>query len=576
MPYSRDWRIPRMTGVRGAVATVLLATLAGAPAVLLAQSDEPAIVMRALDLETNGKYRDAAALFRQSLRETPTPGAILGLERVYAELGTSDSLLAPLDTLIARRPREAVYRTVQLRTLHILRRDAPLRDAFERWVREVPRDAAPYREYARLLLQSGRSTSADSVVQRGRAALGGGRELENETAQLLSAQGRWVASAAAWRRALGPAPHLAGSAAYALSATARASRDSVRAVLLAAPMEVGARHALAELELSWGRPDAAWSALESLPGDSATASLWEEFGDRASAEGQLGLARSAFVAAARVAPTRDRTLRAALAALKAGASAEALAIMPAFTGDSATDARDLLALRVQALSAAGRARDAELLVARYDRFLTPGVRASLARVVASAWVRLGDLARARGALQASGAEGDSSEAAGWIALYEGRLKDARILLKGARDQDADLALALGIVARTRSENAPEMGAAFLALARGDTVGAASRFETAAATQPEAASALLLGAARLQASSRRAAEAIRLWQRLVSDFADSPEAAEAELEWGRALRRSGDRGAAQAHLEHLILTAPGSALVPQARRELDLVKGIVPP
>ena len=352
-------------------------------------------------------------------------------------------------------------------------------------------------------------------------------------------------------------------------------RDSVRAVLVAAPVELGARHALAELELSWGRPDAAWMALESLPADSATAALWDEFGDRASAEEQFGLARAALVAAARVSPTRERARRAAAAALKAGASADALALLPAFGGDSARDARELLSLRVQALSAAGRAGDAEGLVSRYDRYLAPGARAALARTIATGWVRLGDLARARAALQASGAEGDSSEAAGWIALYEGRLKDARILLKAAREQDADLVLALGILSRTRSESAPELGAAFLALARGDTLGAASRFEAAGARLPEAASALLLGAARLHASAKRGTDAIRLWQRLVTDFGDSPEAAEAELEWARALRRAGDRAGAQAHLEHLILGAPGSALVPQARRELELIKGSVP-
>ena len=43
-----------------------------------------------------------------------------------------------------------------------------------------------------------------------------------------------------------------------------------------------------------------------------------------------------------------------------------------------------------------------------------------------------------------------------------------------------------------------------------------------------------------------------------------------------IRRSGDTSGAIAHLEHLILNAPESALLPQARRELDLVRGTVPP
>ena len=57
---------------------------------------------------------------------------------------------------------------------------------------------------------------------------------------------------------------------------------------------------------------------------------------------------------------------------------------------------------------------------------------------------------------------------------------------------------------------------------------------------------------------------------------APEAAEADLEWARVLRRRGDTAGAIARLEHLILTYPQSALVPQARRELELPRGSVPP
>ena len=58
--------------------------------------------------------------------------------------------------------------------------------------------------------------------------------------------------------------------------------------------------------------------------------------------------------------------------------------------------------------------------------------------------------------------------------------------------------------------------------------------------------------------------------------DAPEAPEAELEWARALRHDGQTKAAIEHLEHLILTYPQSALLPQARRELELSRnGIAP-
>lgn len=558
-------------------ALALLSLLSLSPRAVLAQEDEPPTVTRALDLENAGRYREAAQLFRAALRTSPTAGALLGLERTYAELGMSDSLLAPLDSLIARRPREALFRSVQLRTLQMLRREDLLRAAFERWVREVPRDPSPFREYARLLLQLGRSAAADSIVQRGRLALGGARDLEYETAQLRAAQGQWLASAQAWRRALAEAPHLAGAAAYALAPTAAAARDSVRAVFLALPVEHGPRSALAELELAWGRPREAWEALRALPADTTSAREWADFGQRAMAEERFAVARDALGAALRVRRTSALALAAAGAALRAGSPADVLTLAPLsdVDADPARIARDYVPLHVDALAALGRGADAEAVIARYDRYLAPGQRVRLARSVASAWVRAGDIPRARDALRAAGDDADSSDAAGWLALYEGRLSTARALLKGARDPGPELALALGIVARTRADSAPALGAAFLALARGDSAAAASRFVEAADRHPEAASALVAAGARLRAARGDDAGAIALWERVVSRYADGPEAAESELEWARALRRRGDTAAAAAHLEHLILTAPQSALLPQARRELDLARKAVP-
>jgi tetratricopeptide (TPR) repeat protein len=547
----------------------------GAPAVARAQEEPPAVA-RALDLESAGKYREAAVLFRAALRAAPTPGALLGLERSYAELGASDSLLAPLDTLIALYPREPLYRTVQLRTLHILRREHQLRTAFERWVHDAPRDPTPFREHARLLLQMGRAATADSVLQQGRFSLGGGRDLEFETAQLRAAQGLWEPSAIAWRRALADAPHLAGAAAYALAPTPAVTRESIRRLLLAPPIEPGARRAMADLELTWGRPNDAWNALRALPPDSSSATMWAEFGERALAEERYGAARDALIAAVRVRRSRELAMSAATAALRAGSPSEVFTIIPLaeLDGDPRT-VRDYLPLHVEALTALGRASEADALLARYDGVLAPGQRIRLARVLALGWVRAGDVARAREALRASGGETDSSDAAGWMALYEGRLADARTLLKGAREPGADLALALSIVARTHADTAPQLGSAFLALARGDTAGAARRFMDAAERHPESASAILLAAARLRAALHDEAGAVALWQRIVGAHGESPEAAESELEWARALRRRGDTAGAVAHLEHLILGVPQSALLPQARRELELARRAVP-
>lgn len=542
-----------------------------------AQGEESPQVMRALELESTGKYREAATLFRSALRATPTANALLGLERSYAEIGATDSLLPLLDTLIAARPRDPLYRTVQLRSYQLLHQDERLRGAFERWAREVPRDVTPYREYARILLQLNRPASADSIVARGRVLTGGSsRELQYETAQSRAAMGAWVPSAQAWRSALTDAPHLAGAAAFSLAPAPAAVRDSLRSALARPPAEPGPRRALAELELTWGRPQEGWDALRTIPADTTAATMWEAFGDRAYAEERWTIARDALSSALRVRRTAGLAQRAATAALKSGAPAEVFTLVPLaeMERDPASTARDVVPLHVNALIALGRPAEADALIARFDQWLAPGQRMRLASTLASAWMRAGDLPRARAALASAGAEADSSEAAGWLALYEGRLRSARQLLRSAREPGPELAFALGVLARTRSDSAPELGAAFLALARGDSAGAATRFVTSAAHHPEAAPALLLVSARLQGSQMEAA--IPLWQRVVAEFPASPEAVESELEWARALRRRGDAAGAITHLEHLILSAPQSALLPLARRELEMARGAVPP
>ncbi|MEO8337723.1 MAG: hypothetical protein ABI664_22285 [bacterium] len=563
---------------RGALVVMLLGVSLAIIAGTLGaqQQEERPEVMKALDLESAGKYREAAAAFRVIVRTSPTPSAVLGLERVYSELGMSDSLLAPLDTIIANFPRESIYRTVQMRTLQILRRDDRLRDAFDRWVRAVPRDAAPYREYARMLIQLGRPAAADSVVARGRLALGSLKDLEYENAQLRAAMGDWVASAQSWRRALVDASYLANASAYSLAPAPPAMRDVIRIALNVPPADPGSRRALAELELTWGRPDQAWEALRALRADTVAATMWDEFGERAYAEERWSIARDALVAAYRVRRTPQLAQRAASAALRAGSPQEVFALLPLadWEADPARIGREPLALHVGALVALGRAKDADALIARFDRQLVPAQRMRLAQMVATAWVRAGDLVKAREALTAAGPEADASEAAGWLALYEGRLGAARSMLKTSRAPSADLALAMAIVARTKGDSAPLMGAAFLAIARGDSARASGKFIEAAAAHPEVAPPLLLIAARLRAA--RAEDAIPIWQRIVTEHANTPEAVESELEWARILRQRGDVAGAVAHLEHLILGAPQSALLPQARRELELARGTVPP
>jgi tetratricopeptide (TPR) repeat protein len=565
-------------------ALVLVIGALGTPrAPLPAQaSSDTTSFYKALELETAGKYKEAAPLFRTALNTPSAVSALLGLERVYAELGWSDSLLAPLDTLIRRNPHETVYRSVQLRTLQSLGREDQLRAAIDRWVKDVPGDPSPYREYARLLLQRGLTSSADSVIRIARQTLGSTNDLQLEIAQLRAAMGLWEESAQAWRLALAASPYLEQAAIYALTPTPVGTRAAVRQVLSGPAVEVAARRALAGLEMGWGSPTDGWNALKDLPADSLSAAAWTDFATRAEGEERWPLARDALIAALRWRRTNELILRAANAAVRAGDPATALSLLPvdgprSMVTDSARAAQTIVPLQARALAMVGRPAAAERLVERFDRWFTPGTRTLLTRAVALGWVRSGDMVRARASLSSAGTEGDSSDAAGWLALYEGNLRTARVLLRTSTETTPELATALAIVARIHADSAPALGRAFLMLARNDSAGAATAFAEAADRQAssDATSILLSTAAQLRAALKDDAQAIVLWRRIIEQQGTTPEAPSAELEWARALRRHGDDAGAVARLEHLILTYPQSALVPQARRELDLARASIP-
>ncbi len=532
---------------------------------------------RALDLEGAGKHREAANLFRKALYGSSGVSALLGLERAYHELQWTDSLLPPLDTLIRSNPRESIFRSVQLRSLQTLGREADMRAAFERWVSDVPRDPMPYREYARLLLQRGLAQRADSILLRARTDLGGMGDLQLEIAQTRAAMGQWEESATAWRQALIAAPYLEQAAAYALTPAPVAIRDAIRARFFAAPVLVSARRALATLEGAWGSPANGWLALRDLPPDSASGAAWLDFAARAEAEERWTHAREALSNVMRWRPTPELALRAAVAALNSGDPGGALALAPLTSGgaDSARVARTLLPVHVRALAALGRPASAERLVESYERWMTPTTRAGLARSIAFGWVRIGDMTRARGALSVAGPDADSSDAAGWLALYAGDMRTARRLLRTGVDASPELALALGLISRVKGDSSPQLGQAFLLLARGDTARAATAMVETTEHVPEIASVLLYLAAQLRTAVRDEAQALPLWKRVVEQYASSAEAPAAELEWARALRRRGDTPEAARRLEHLILTYPQSALVPQARRDLELVRNNIP-
>jgi len=540
-----------------------------------AQGDDP--YARGEALEEKGQFAEAAAAYGEAVQRDPAAvPAILGLERVDAQLGRLEQFLPILERSIAAKPQLAPLREAQMRTIRTIGSREQLRAAFERWRHDAPGDATPAREYARILIADGDTRAADSVLKQAQKDLGTGRGFEYELAQLRAAMGLWDLAAQSWREAVEDNAYLDQAATFSLVAAPASSRDMVERVLEARPVTVAARRILSSLELMWGAPRDGWESLRILAPDSAAVVAWTDYAAKAEEVNAWLVARDALAAAQHAAPEPRALARAAYDALRGGDAAGSLSLaeLGERTLDSATAAATIVPVHLRALSQMGRVTDAAAVMSAYEHFLRPADRAPLERVLAWGWIRAGDVARAR-ALLARSDSGDS-DALGWIALYDGDLATARKSLRAEVETSPEALSALALLARTRADKAPEAGQAFLALARGDTLAAAQRFEKAASELGDAAPLLLATAARLYAAKQNEPQAIALWSSIVQKSSDAPEAPEAELEWARALRRGGQARASVEHLEHLILTYPQSALLPQARRELDLARHSIAP
>ncbi|MGH7671464.1 MAG: tetratricopeptide repeat protein, partial [Gemmatimonadales bacterium] len=174
---------------------------------------------------------------------------------------------------------------------------------------------------------------------------------------------------------------------------------------------------------------------------------------------------------------------------------------------------------------------------------------------------------------------------GWIALYRGALRGATDAFQTAGPYAGDRAAAtertamLALLQQIPDDTLPELGAALLTLARGDSgasVAALRRVAGRLAQGGGRSDVLLLAgqiAARLDAAHE--ATAAGLFEEILRGGEEGSAPAAADLEWARLLLRQGRAQDAVRRLEHLILTYPGSAFVPEARRELERARGAIP-
>jgi tetratricopeptide (TPR) repeat protein len=551
------------------------------------------------ELERAGRYADAATAYLTTLRGDPASlPALLGLERVLPPLSRLAELLPLVQRARALAPQSGALRGLELRVYAGLNEPDSLAAAARRWADAAPGSDAPYREWAAALASRRAFDDARRVLLLGRRAINGGEAtLAIELAELEQRVGNWEAAAREWGRAVTSGPDVLANASSHLSAAPAAERERIVRVLTAPGAAARTRRLGAELLLGWGRPLEGWALFEqTLAAPSLgteTAGALRRYADLAGAlatpDGHrvrgLALSRWADLVPS---PLAERARAEAVRALlEGGDRAAARLALERLAGDTlaAPDAQALAeAALLDVLIADGQLDVAERRLAAGARALGGEDRGALRLALARARIRRGELDRAAGAL------GDDSSVAaiaqrGWIALYRGELRGASDAFRAAGPYAGDRAAAtertaiLALLQQIPDDTLPELGAALLTLARGDSgasVAALRRVAGRLAQDGGRSDVLLLAgqiAARLDAAHE--ATAAGLFEEILRGGGEGSAPAAADLEWARLLLHQGRAQEAVRRLEHLILTYPGSAFVPEARRELERARGAIP-
>ena len=586
-------RLPRPSGSAGIVLALALTT-ASAPA--LGQA-----IGQGFDLERGGRYAEAAALYFGTLRSDPANlPALLGLERVLPGLRRLPELLPLVQRAREQVPESGAVRGLELRVYAGMNELDSLAAAARRWAEVAPRSEAPYREWALALADRREFDDARRVLLLGRRSLSGGEAtLAIELAELEQRAENWEGAAREWGHAVAVAADMLPNASSQLADTPAPQRARVVAALTSADAAPRTKRLAAELLLGWGQAAEGWRLFEQSLGTGTP-----------SAETATALRRYADLAGAVATPAGHRVRGLALSRWAdlvpspLAQRARAEAVRELLDGGDRVAARAALerlaadTLAPPDAKAMAEAGVLEVLIvdgqldAVERRLAGSGIlggedRAALRLKLARARVARGELDRAATLLRQ-----DSSVAAlaelGWIALYRGDLRGASDAFRAAGPYAGERAAAtertamLALVQQIPADTLPELGAALLTLARSDSAGAVTALRRVAGQLELGAgrSDVLLLAGQVAArmgggGGPQEAIASQLFDEIVRAGGPGAAPPAADLAWARLLVRQGRGAEAIQRLEHLILSYPGSAFVPEARRELERARGAVP-
>ena len=570
-------------------AAVLLGLTVLAPSALRGQ--DPAMA-RAFELERRGNYVAAADAYRGVLAARPADvAALLGLERALLPAGRSEDILPQVRAALATAPSSGAIFGVALRAFAAADEPDSIRVVAERWAAASPGDETPFREWGAAALGRRDRQGAAAAYLRGREQLHRPDALAAELAQVAIQDGDFAGALREWLPAIRRFPGYRGSAVNSLAS----APDSIRSDLLRQldrEEDFPARRLQADLRARWGDPLGALDALQkALPEERPAAlealrGMLDQLRTQPGRDARVAQGRTLELIAERSTDSERARLRldAARAYTAAGEREAARRMLVGIAEDSSAPgaiSAGASATLVQVLIGEGKLDDAARRLAEHKADMAGDEYAALRRRLVLGYLQAGELERADSTLGQDSTV-DGLALAGRIRLYHGDVAGAIQRFKAAgpfagdRDEATERTALLAMLQPIEADSLPELGQALLALARGDTSKAVDGLERTAESLPAAkgGAELRLMAGGLAAANRKPGDAERLLKAAAAPEAPGTAPA-AELALAELLLDRDRPQEAVAQLEHMILTYPASALVPQARRRLDEARGAVP-
>lgn len=553
--------------------------------------EESQLLREAAAREARGDFDGAERVLRRLLEVSPaSSGGFFALERVLRARGEPRALLPVADTFLAHDPTASGVRQLKLRVLVEVDSLEAVEAEAELWFRAQPASETAYREVARLYERAFGASKAMETIERGRAATANPSALALEMGDLLAATHEIPRALEEWALAVGDDGAQASTVARRVAGLPEDPRGAGRTLvgILARAREPGRNRAAVqvavELRLGAEALDLARRTTSGLD-ERARVAFLTDVARRAREADLDEVATWAYAelgqGAGSPAERRQFDQRLVEMSLGSGDTATALEaqhrVVSSFTPGS-VDRRRAAALEVRLQG--GRDSPEELrahLEAFRAEFPDAPELDELAAQVSGALSRRGDLQGARAVLE--GMEGPrSSLERGYLLLAGDSVVEAKraflLALPGLAPVEATGVIQfVSLLGRLSPDAVAVLAEAGAMAHEGKEVDAARRLASSLDSLPEAERAPLLAeAARMADGGGARDEGAELRRLLLRDHPDAPESEEATLALARhAAGTPEGRAEALRLLEELVARAPGAAVAPDARRELERLR-----